>query len=128
LLIFVVILLVTGAFFSSIWGLTVWGRLYRSRDYCGNDFFPFDPIGQAALDAPFGSEPHGLLHGSTLFQLRQIWLVFAICTWVTALFLYRLLSRLERRKRALIPEYKTLMAKASIGNTLDDLNAVRGER
>jgi hypothetical protein len=128
LLIFVGSLLLSGAVFSCVWGVTIWGWLYRSTDYCGNDFFPFVPIGQAALDVPFGNEPHGLLHGSTLLQLRLVWLAFAICTWVTTLLLYRLLSRSRRRKRALIPEYKALMAKAPNGDSLDDLNAVRGDR
>jgi len=33
-----------------------------------------------------------------------------------------------RRKRVLLPEFKALMAKATLTNTVDDLNAVRGER
>jgi hypothetical protein len=93
LALFVVLLLLAGAFFTCIWGATIWGWLYRSTDYCGNDFFPFVPIGRAALDAPFGNEPHGLLHGTTLLQLRLIWLLFALCTWGSTLLLYRLLSR-----------------------------------
>jgi hypothetical protein len=34
----------------------------------------------------------------------------------------------RRRKRVLLPEFKALMAKAPMGDTLDDLNAVRGNR
>ena len=34
----------------------------------------------------------------------------------------------KRRKRVLLPEYITLMAQAPVGNTLDDLDAVRGDR
>jgi prevent-host-death family protein len=34
----------------------------------------------------------------------------------------------RRRKRVLLPEFKALMAKPPIGDTLDDLNAVRGDR
>jgi prevent-host-death family protein len=34
----------------------------------------------------------------------------------------------RRRKRVLLPEFKALMAKATVTNTLDDLNAVRGDR
>jgi prevent-host-death family protein len=34
----------------------------------------------------------------------------------------------KRRKRVLLPEYVALMAQASVGNTLDDLDAVRGDR
>jgi prevent-host-death family protein len=32
----------------------------------------------------------------------------------------------KRRKRVLLPEFKALMAKAKVTNTVDDLNAVRG--
>jgi len=38
------------------------------------------------------------------------------------------LLKLKRRKRVLLPEYIALMAQAPRGNTLDDLNAVRGDR
>lgn len=34
----------------------------------------------------------------------------------------------KRRKRTLLPEYRTLMAKAPSGDLMDDLNAVRGDR
>jgi prevent-host-death family protein len=34
----------------------------------------------------------------------------------------------KRRKRVLLPEYITLMAQPPVGNTLDDLDAVRGDR
>jgi len=34
----------------------------------------------------------------------------------------------KRRRRVLLPEYKALMAQAPSGNTMDDLNAVRGDR
>jgi antitoxin (DNA-binding transcriptional repressor) of toxin-antitoxin stability system len=34
----------------------------------------------------------------------------------------------KRRKRTLLPEFKILMAKAPSGDTLEDLNAVRGNR
>ena len=34
----------------------------------------------------------------------------------------------KRRKRTLLPEFKALMAKAPSGDTLDDLNAVRGKQ
>ena len=34
----------------------------------------------------------------------------------------------KRRRRVLLLEYKTLMAKAPSGDTMDDLNAVRGDR
>jgi len=34
----------------------------------------------------------------------------------------------RRRKRILLPEFKAMMAKPHIGNTLDDLDAVRGDR
>jgi hypothetical protein len=34
----------------------------------------------------------------------------------------------KRRGRTLIPEYKALMAKAPSGDSMDDLNAVRGDR
>jgi prevent-host-death family protein len=34
----------------------------------------------------------------------------------------------RRRKRTLLPEFKALMAKAPVGDTLDDLNAIRGDR
>jgi hypothetical protein len=92
LLIFVGSLLISGAFFSSIWGVTIWGWLYRSTDYCGNDFFPFVPIGQAALDAPFGNEPHGLLGVTTLAQLQLVWLGFAATTWISSILFYRAIS------------------------------------
>jgi prevent-host-death family protein len=38
------------------------------------------------------------------------------------------LLKLKRRKRVLLPEYIALMAQAPRGTTLDDLNAVRGDR
>jgi PHD/YefM family antitoxin component YafN of YafNO toxin-antitoxin module len=38
------------------------------------------------------------------------------------------LLKSKGRKRTLLPEFKTLMAKAPSGNMLDDLNAVRGDR
>ena len=34
----------------------------------------------------------------------------------------------KRRKRVLLPEFKTLMAKAIVTNTADDLDEVRGDR
>jgi prevent-host-death family protein len=34
----------------------------------------------------------------------------------------------KRRKRTLLPEYKALMAKAPSGDSMDDLNAIRGDR
>ena len=34
----------------------------------------------------------------------------------------------KRRKRVLLPEYIALMAGPQVGNTLDDLDAVRGDR
>jgi prevent-host-death family protein len=34
----------------------------------------------------------------------------------------------KRRKRALLPEYKALMAKTPGNDLMDDLNAVRGDR
>jgi prevent-host-death family protein len=34
----------------------------------------------------------------------------------------------KRRKRVLLPEFKALMAQPHVGNTLDDLDAVRGDR
>jgi prevent-host-death family protein len=34
----------------------------------------------------------------------------------------------KRRKRTLLPEFKALMAKATATNSVDDLNAVRGDR
>jgi prevent-host-death family protein len=34
----------------------------------------------------------------------------------------------KRRKRVLLPEYIALMAQPTVGNTLDDLDAVRGDR
>jgi len=34
----------------------------------------------------------------------------------------------KRRKRTLLPEFKALMAKGTLGDTMDDLNAVRGDR
>ena len=36
------------------------------------------------------------------------------------------LLKQKRRKRVLLPEFKALMAKAPSGDTLDDLDAVRG--
>jgi len=34
----------------------------------------------------------------------------------------------RHRKRTILPEYETLMAKTPGNNLLDDLNAIRGER
>ena len=34
----------------------------------------------------------------------------------------------KRRKRVLLPEFKALMAKAIVTNTIDDLDEVRGDR
>lgn len=34
----------------------------------------------------------------------------------------------KRRKRVLLPEYLALMAQPQVGNSLDDLDAVRGDR
>jgi prevent-host-death family protein len=34
----------------------------------------------------------------------------------------------RRRKRAILPEYKALLQKTFPGDTLEDLNAVRGDR
>jgi hypothetical protein len=38
------------------------------------------------------------------------------------------LLKTKRRKRVLLPEFKTLMAKAIVTNTADDLDEVRGDR
>lgn len=38
------------------------------------------------------------------------------------------LSKGKRSKRTLLPEFKALVAKAPVSNSLDDLNAVRGDR
>jgi hypothetical protein len=92
--IFCASLMFAGAFYSCLWGVTIWGWLYRSSDYCGNDFLPFIPIGQAALDAEFDNDPHGLLHGTTLFELRVAWLAFAVATWITAFFLYHRIAHI----------------------------------
>jgi prevent-host-death family protein len=34
----------------------------------------------------------------------------------------------KRRRRTLLPEYKALLSRASTGDVLDDLTAVRGDR
>ena len=93
LLTFFVVLLLVGASYSSVWGNTIWGWLYRSTDYCGCDFFPFLPIGQGAIDQPFGNEPHGLYHGATLFDLQILWFFFAAAAWATTIWLHRALMR-----------------------------------
>jgi hypothetical protein len=93
LAIFVALLLVVGALFTILWGTTIYGWLYRSTDYCGNDFFPFVPIGPAALDAPFGNEPHGLLGAANLTQLRLAWLCFSATTWASTILIYGFISR-----------------------------------
>jgi prevent-host-death family protein len=38
------------------------------------------------------------------------------------------LIKRKRRKRVLLPEFKALMAKTPVGNTQDDLDAIRGDR
>ena len=90
--VFLLILILVGDAYGCIWGDIIWGRFYRSTDYCGIDFLPFLPVTRRLIDAPWGSEPHGLM-GITLLQLNLIWLLFAIATWATAIALYRLASR-----------------------------------
>jgi len=38
------------------------------------------------------------------------------------------LLKAKRRKRVLLPEFKALMAQPYVGNSQDDLDAVRGDR
>jgi hypothetical protein len=76
---FLILLLLVGMVFSGIWSCTIWGRYYYSTDYVF-DFVPVWPITQATIDARFGDET-GRLMGLTLFQLKMIWLLFALTTW-----------------------------------------------
>ncbi len=88
LALFLVALVVVGAFFDFLWTAFIWDRLYYSTDYCGLDFRPFMPITQSVIDAPWGLG-RGYLIGITLFQLNLIWSAFALGTWVTTIAVYR---------------------------------------
>ena len=104
LAIFLIILLLVGDAYGCIWGDLIWGRFYRSTDYCGTDFLPFLPVTRVVIDAAMGSEPHGLM-GITLFELNLIWSLFALTTWATTIASYRFVLRCFDQK--LIPRQES---------------------
>jgi hypothetical protein len=93
---FLFLFLVVGALFNGLWSCVVYNLLYHSTDYIF-DFIPFWPITWIQVDTPWG-DGHGKLY-SSLFELRLVWLLFAICTWGTTILLHRAsLKRLRIKK------------------------------
>jgi len=93
---FNVLLLFVGSVFNGVWSCTIWGRFYYSHDYLV-DFTPFWPTTQSDIDYGCG-DVHGELYGISLIELQLIWLLFAVGTWATSIYLYRLI---QRRRSAL---------------------------
>jgi hypothetical protein len=91
LALFWILLFFVAVIFNGVWSCSVWGRLYDSTDYVC-DFSPFWPITQGVIDAPWGND-HGHLLGIKLWQLNLVWLVFAAGTWMTTIWLYRMICR-----------------------------------
>jgi hypothetical protein len=83
---FIILFLIVGSLFNGLWSCLVYNRLYHSTDYIF-DFIPFWPITWVRVDTPWG-DGHGRLFVS-LFELRLVWLLFAISTWGLTIFLYR---------------------------------------
>jgi hypothetical protein len=79
---FMLLLLIVGAFFNGFWCCLITCRFYYQVDF-EFDFSPFRPI-------PYG---HGELFGISLLQLQLIWLLFAAGTWALTIYLYRIIRR-----------------------------------
>lgn len=98
---FMLLLLLVGAFFNGLWSCLIWDRLYHSTDYVC-DFSPFWPISQRVIDRPWGDE-RGRLLGVSLLQLQLVWFPFAVGTWAATILLYRRLRRRSAPNNALQP-------------------------
>jgi hypothetical protein len=84
---FTLLLLAAGSLANGVWSCLIWGRLYFSTDYV-MDFFPFWPITQEFISAPFG-EMRGRLLSASILQVQLVWLLFAAGTWAAVIFSYR---------------------------------------
>jgi hypothetical protein len=99
LALFILLLLIVGSLFNGVWSCSVYNRFYHSTDYIF-DFIPFWPISWITVDTPWG-DGHGELYGTTtLFQLKLLWLLFAIGTWGTTILLYRTFRRWSRGEKS----------------------------
>lgn len=87
---FIGLLLVVGSLFNGLWSCLIYNHLYHSTDHIF-DFVPFWPISWIAVDTPWG-DGHGQLFTS-LFLLKFVWLLFAVCTWAVTIFLYQIVRR-----------------------------------
>lgn len=85
---FAAMLLLFGCLANSIWMITVFDHYYQSRDVVV-DFFPFLPFGQDVLDREWNGRTGFLIGGTTLSQLRLMWLGFALPVWVLTVLVYR---------------------------------------
>lgn len=87
---FLAILWAVGLALNIVWTLAIHGRVYRSVDYGGLDCLPFLPLTRTTID-DFGA--HGDLYGITMWQLQCVWAVFAACTWIFTIAIYKSLRR-----------------------------------
>lgn len=83
-----------------------YGKMYVSVDRLV-DWYPFIPFGQWVLDQGFGGEFRGKLLGTaTLWDLRLLWLAFAIpvwlLSWLSTDLSFRLVSVRKRQMPASI--------------------------
>jgi len=81
------LLLFAGSFFSALWNCLVYGRLYYTVDL-SIEFIPFWPVTKWNINETWGDR-HGGLIGVTFWQLQLVWLLFALGTWSTTVYLYR---------------------------------------
>lgn len=79
---------IVGSIAHAIWSKYIWGHYYYSPDYVV-DFLPFLPILRTQVDTTFGDVQGQLLGGTSMAQLRLIWLGFSIPTWFASWILFR---------------------------------------
>jgi Na+-driven multidrug efflux pump len=92
---FPVCMWIVGGLAHALWSKHIWGHFYYSPDYVV-DFLPFLPILQAQVETSFGDAHGQLLGGTSMTQLRLIWLSFSIPTWIASWFLFLMLRGLLR--------------------------------
>lgn len=88
---FIVLLLAVASLFNGLWSCLIFDHLYYSTNYVF-DFTPFCPVTLMAVN-PQVVDLFGRPFGTTLFQVDAVWFIFALCTWVVTVLLYRLFVR-----------------------------------
>lgn len=88
ILILNVLMLLTGAAFNLLWNSQIVGHLYYNWDVFF-DFIPYWPV-QLGILNPLPDQPQtGLAEGVAFWQIRVLWLGFALAAWATIIVGYR---------------------------------------